>query len=103
VSCPTCKSASRTPCLDGNVVPNSGVKGPPICRQRKLSSWPVNDMWCEFLNRMDIHDSTGMNAAEQLECFYTAMSWPTTKDGLQQAGFMACLQLWNYGMPVEKM
>jgi hypothetical protein len=97
------RKCEQNPSLVGDVVPNSGVKGFPNCKQRILSSWPVNDMWCEFLKRMDIIDTTATNAAEQLPCFYKAMSWPTPKDGLQQAGFMACLQLWYYGMPVEKV
>jgi hypothetical protein len=97
------RKREQNPKLVGDVAADSNVKGFPNCRQRVLTTWPKNDMWGEFLFKMSIRDAEAKNASEQLDCFYKAMMWPTPKGGQQQAGFMACLQLWYYGMPVDKV
>jgi hypothetical protein len=88
--------------LTGGVVAGSDVKGFPSCRDRDLQTWPVNSMWTEFLLEIAVDDIDATCAADQLTVFYRAMKW-SQGDVLQRAGFMACLQMWYFGMPVEQV
>jgi hypothetical protein len=88
--------------LTANLKEGYVVKGHPPAKQRVLSTWPVNSMWTEFLIEMGINDESAECAADQLSIFVRAVGWVGC--GVKELpGFMAMLQLWYYGMPVEKV
>jgi hypothetical protein len=94
------KSANQK--LTGKLKEGYVVKGYPPAKQRVLSTWPVNSMWTEFLIDMGINDEGAECAADQLSVFVRAIEWVGCGDK-ELPGFMAMLQLWYYGMPVEKV
>jgi hypothetical protein len=87
--------------LTGDVHDKVKVVMWPPAVARVLEKWPVNSLWSEFLIELCVDDGEARNAQDQLAAFTKYVKWPHGKDNLK--GFMACLQLWYYGMPVEKV
>jgi hypothetical protein len=88
------------PKLTGALKPGVEKSGFARMHQRDLTTWPVNSLWTEFLIDMGIDDSDATCAAEQVAAFLQAMRWAGAKD---EQGFWGCIQLWYFGMPVEKV
>jgi hypothetical protein len=91
------------PALVGDIVPGSDVTGFPRCRQRVLTTWPVNSLWTECFIELGIDDSSASNASEQMAIFFSGMNWGNHDNSTHVGGFLACLQCWYYGMPVQKV
>jgi hypothetical protein len=73
----------------------------PKPSQRVLRTWPLNCLWIEFFIALDVDDSEATCAEEQLFAFRKSMKWNESAQLL--AGFMAALQLWYFGVPVEQV
>jgi hypothetical protein len=73
----------------------------PKPSQRVLRTWPLNCLWIEFFLALDEDDSEATCAEEQLFAFRKSMKWNEAAQLL--AGFMAALQLWYFGVPVEQV
>jgi hypothetical protein len=73
----------------------------PKPSQRVLRTWPLNCLWIEFFLALGVDDSEATCAEEQLFAFRKCMKWNESSQLL--AGFMAALQLWYFGVPVEQV
>jgi hypothetical protein len=78
-----------------------GEKGFPKAGQRVLKTWPVNSLWSEFLIAVGISDADCTSAAGQLDVFVEKLQWGKVESPLTY--FIACVQLWYYGLPKEKV
>jgi hypothetical protein len=95
------KQRQSQPELTGDVHPKVKVVVWPAAAARVLEKWPVNSLWSEFLIDLKVDDSEARNAQQQVDAFVRFLKWPQRQDLLK--GFMSCVQLWYYGMPVEKV
>jgi hypothetical protein len=66
-----------------------------------LKTWPANSLWSEFLIAVDISDADCTSAAGQLDVFVEKLQWGKVESPLTY--FIACVQLWYYGLPKEKV
>jgi hypothetical protein len=90
------------PKLTGALKPGVEKGGFPRMHMRDLTTWPVNGLWREFMISMGISDEEATCAAEQVTLFVRGMGWVGTSYKDEQ-GFWASLQLWYYGMPVDRV
>jgi hypothetical protein len=78
-----------------------GDKGFPKVGRRVLKTWPVNSLWTEFLIAADISDAECTGAAGQVDDFVEKLQRGKIESPM--TSFMACVQLWYYGLPKYKV
>jgi hypothetical protein len=66
-----------------------------------LQTWPANSLWTSFLVALDISDAECTSAAGHVEVFGEKLQWGKVESPMP--AFIACVKLWYYGLPIEKV